>query len=59
MIISIIELCNPSVADQEGEAPALQYPKKKETNLGFYMLPNAIQALDFDIFLKGHAPGPL
>ena len=64
MIISPIELCNPSVADPEGAAPSLQFappPKKKETtNLGFCMLQNVpFQALDFDIFLEEHDLGPL
>ena len=62
MIISPIELCNPSVADPAGAAPSLQYPppKKNPTNLGFCMLQNApFQALDFDIFLEEHDPGPL
>ena len=59
MIISPIELCNPSVADPEGALPTLLY-KKKTTNLGFYILQKALfQALDFDIFVEEHDPGPL
>ena len=60
MIISPIELCNPSVADSEGAAPSLQFPPPlpmKNTNLGFCMLQNApFQALDFDIFSGGAWP---
>ena len=41
MIISPIELCNPSVADPEVAAPSLQYLTKKPTNLGFCMLQKA------------------
>ena len=58
MIISPIELCNPSVADAEGAALFIQYPAKKK--IGLYMLQEApFQALDFDIFLEEHDPGPL
>ena len=60
MIISPIELCNTLVPDSEGAAPSFQYPpppKKKTTNLGFYMLQKTpFQALDLDIFLEEHDP---
>ena len=55
MIISPIELCNPSVADPEGAAPSLQYP----TNSGFCMVQKApFQALDFDIFWRSMTSNP-
>ena len=61
MIISPIELCNPSVADLKGAAPSLLYPPpKKNTDFGFDKLQKApFQALDFAIFLGEHDHGPL
>ena len=60
MIISPIELCNPSVADPEGAAPSLRYHPQETTNFGFCLLQKApFKALDFDIFLVEHDPEPL
>ena len=57
MIISLNKLCNPSVADPGGAFSSVS--PEKTTYLGFYMLQKApLQALDFDIFVEEHDPGP-
>ena len=53
-----------TVTDRERRHPFSAAPpplqKKNPFNLGFYKLQKApFQALDFDIFLKEHDPGPL
>ena len=43
-----------------GALPSVSQENKNTTNLGFSMLQKApFQALDFDIFLEEHDPGPL